>query len=384
MIRVVVITGTRSEYGILKPVLARISTSKNLELLLVVTGMHLAPEYGETVREIESDGWEIAAKVEMQLSSDRSPAMAKSLGIGVYGLTQELERLLPDITLILGDRIEAFAGATAGLFTRSVVAHIHGGEVTRGGWDEYMRHAITKLSHIHFAATQQSRERIIRMGENPNYVYFSGTPGLDAIQNYSDFPLERLSEKIGFELPECFGLWVQHPVSSHPETALAEMRETYQALEESNIDCLQIYPNADAGSRSMIEEIKTWQRQRGWKALVTVSREVYCNLLKRCAVLVGNSSSGIIDAPAFGVPVVNIGERQQYRERAENVLDAEPRRESIKKALQRALYDEGFLKQCRACQNPYGDGKAAERIVNVLERIDLKNAIEEKGIMHST
>ena len=378
MRQIAVITGTRAEYGILKPVLEKIQNSSQLNLHLVVTGMHLSPDYGFTVREIEKDGFPIAARVEMLLSSDTTAAMGKSLGIGITGLTQELERIHPDVVMVLGDRIEAFAGALAGLFCGAVVAHIHGGEITQGGMDEYMRHAITKLSHIHFPATPKSLERILAFGENPDFVYCAGTPGLDAIHTFPEYTHQELSDRLGLPLPDRFILMVQHPISTHPETAALEITETLTVLEDANIPVLLGYPNADAGSREMIKVIKSFEKKEWLTTFVNVPRDLFCSLLKRCIALVGNSSSGMIDAPAYGVPVINIGERQQGRERGCNVIDVLPQRESIREALVKVLTDTDFIDQAQNTDNPYGDGHASARICKTLEDVDLTKAKLQK------
>ena len=371
---VAVITGTRAEYGLWKPVLERIEASPRLEGALVVTGMHLSPAFGMTVREIETDGFPIAARVDMLLQGDSMAAMGKSAGIGLYGLSQELERLQPEAVLILGDRLEAFAGAAAGLFSGAVVGHLHGGEVTEGGLDEYMRHAITKLSHLHFAATPKSRERILRLGEHPDCVFVTGTPGLDALMQYPALSRVDLSERLGMNVPETFLLIVQHPVSTHPETTGAEMNETLAACRATGLPAFLVYPNADAGHRGIIQAIQD-QKESGWlTSFVTLRRPLFCNLLRQAKVLVGNSSSGMIDAPAYGTPVINIGERQKDRERGENVIDAPPERNAIAGALQKALHDEDFREQCRSTKNPYGDGHASERIVEILETADWDKA----------
>lgn len=378
MRKIAVITGTRAEYGILKPVLKKIEHSPKLELCLIVTGMHLCPDYGYTVEEVITDGFTIAAKVEMILSSDTSAAMGKSVGIGMTGLCHEIERLHPDIVLVLGDRIEAFAGATAGLFCEAAIAHIHGGEITQGGLDEYMRHAITKLSHIHFPATPKSRDRIIQLGENPDFVYTVGTPGLDAILSFPDLSNADLSQRLGIPLPDRFILLCQHPISTQSESAVKEFRETLTALQETHLPTILIYPNADAGSRKMLDEIRMRDKEDWLTTFTSLPREVYCNLLKRALMLVGNSSSGMIDAPAYGVPVINIGERQAGRERGDNVLDVLPERKAISQAIHRALTDVDFIEKAQNTENPYGDGKASERICKTLENVDLQKAKREK------
>jgi GDP/UDP-N,N'-diacetylbacillosamine 2-epimerase (hydrolysing) len=383
MRKIAVITGTRAEYGILKPVLEKILASKKLELSLIVTGMHLMPEYGFTVREIEKDGIPIAARLEMILSSDEMAAMGKSLGIGITGLIQELEHIHPDVVLVLGDRIEAFAGATAGLFQGAVVAHIHGGETTEGGLDEYMRHAITKISHIHFPATPLSRKRILDMGENPDFVYCVGTPGLDALLQFPKYTSRVLENKLGVKIPTKFALFIQHPISTHPKTAAKEIKESLAVLDEQNLPTFAIYPNADAGSREMVHVIKEYEKKEWLTTFLNLPRELYCNLLQRALVLIGNSSSGMIDSPAYGVPVINIGERQKGRERGDNVIDVEPKRAQIKKALQTVLTDTDFIEKASKTENPYGDGKASDRICRTIENVDFKKAKREKWFVPS-
>ena len=380
MKRVAVITGTRSEYGILQPVMERIQSSTRLELSLVVTGMHLSPEYGLTVRDIESGGLKIDARVDMLFSSDTKAAMAKGLGIGIYGIAHELERLQPHIVLVLGDRVEAFAGAISGLFCGAAVAHLHGGEVTEGGLDEYMRHAVTKLSHLHFAATERSQERILKLGEHPDFVYWVGTPGLDALLHYPEMSDEELSQHLGVSIPARFALIVQHPISTHPETASEEITETLTALKYSGIPAFLIYPNADAGSREMISVIRQFEAEGWLTTFISVPRGIYCNLLRRTAVLIGNSSSGMIDTPTYGIPVINIGERQLGRERGENVIDVPPVQDEIEKAINRTLTDAKFLEQIKHTRNPYGDGHASEKICAILETVDLAAARKAKKL----
>ncbi len=380
MRRVAIVTGTRAEYGILKPVIEAAASSPHLEMQLLVTGMHLAPEHGYTVREIEADGVPIAARVEMLLRGGTMASMGKGLGLGIYGLTSEMERLRPDIVLVLGDRVEAFAGAVAGLFTNAVVAHLHGGEITRGGLDEYMRHAITKLSHVHFAATKRAKQRILDLGEHPGFVFRTGSPGLDALLRYPRMSEEALSEAIGFPLPERYALVIQHPVSTCPETAAAEITETLEALRESGLPALLFYPNADAGGQEMAGVIQKYEKETWLRTFLHLPRPVYANLLRRAAVLAGNSSSGMIDSAVFGIPVVNIGDRQQGRERGDNVLDVPPERNAIAQALRQALCDAEFLQQARNAKSPYGDGQATPRILHYLESLDLKKAKEKKWL----
>lgn len=380
MKRIAIITGTRAEYGIFKPLLYKMANSDELKPYVLATGMHLSPEYGLTIKQIEDDGFPMGARVDMLFSSDSRAAMAKGLGVGITGLTQELERIRPHVVLVLGDRVEAFAGAISGLFYGAVVGHLHGGEVTRGGLDEYMRHAITKLSHIHFPATEKSKERILNLGENADFVYRVGTPGLDALMEYPEYTDQELSEKLSVSIPGRFALVVQHPISTHPETAGEEINETISALKYSGVHTFIIYPNSDAGSREIIRSIQAVDNEPWIESFPSMPRELFCNLLRRCSCLVGNSSSGMIDAPSFGVPVINIGERQEGRERGDNVIDCPPVRSDIEKAMNRALTDNNFIVRAKNAVNPYGDGKASQRITQVLETIDLKQARNSKRL----
>ncbi len=370
MIRVVIVTGTRAEYGILKPVIDAIDFTPSMDMQLVVTGMHLAPEFGLTVQDIEKDGIAIAARVEMLLSGDSTASMGKSLGLGVMGLTQELERLQPDVVIVLGDRIEAFAGAIAALFCGAIILHIHGGDITRGGLDEYMRHAITKLSHVHCAATESARQRIINMGEHPRFVFHTGSPALDALRQQKILSREDLSQTLGYPLPEKYVLMVQHPISTHPETAAWEINETLLALQSLNLPVILGYPNADAGGRAMRELIRKYEVESWLHTYVHLPRPVYVSLFSHAAVMVGNSSSGLIDSASLGVPVVNIGERQEGRDRGENVIDVSVDRDAIVQAIQKSLNDFEFIEKVKNAVNPYGDGYAADKIVVVLQSLD--------------
>ncbi|HEV8537161.1 MAG TPA: UDP-N-acetylglucosamine 2-epimerase [Candidatus Limnocylindria bacterium] len=367
MERLALVTGSRAEYGILRPVMARIREAR-LELMVVVAGMHLAPTFGETVREIEADGIAIAAKVEMTAISDDPAAMVDTIGRGIAGLGRAMTELNPDLVLVLGDRVEAFAAAIAGAGSNRAVAHLHGGDVSRGGLDESMRHAITKLAHLHFAATEKSRERIVRMGERPDRVFAVGAPGLDAIHTSRRASIGELEKLVGAPLPRPLVVLVQHPVTTRADQAQDEMRETLEALDVEEHTTVCLYPNADAGGRRMIEVIESFRDRRWLHVIPNLEHSAYLSLLAVADVLIGNSSSGIIEAPFFHLPVVNIGERQAGRERGDNVLDVAPRHEDIIRALKRALGDAEFRERVRKGNSPYGDGRASERIVAVLQR----------------
>ncbi len=381
--KVAVITGTRAEYGLLYPVMKAIENNPKLELSMIVTGMHLSSEHGYTVNEIEKDGFKIDAMVDMLLSNDTGASMAKSLGIGIIGITQALEQIKPDIVLILGDRGEPFAGAIAASHMNIPVAHIHGGESTTGGCiDESIRHSITKFVHIHFPATEESAERIKKLGEEPWRIHTVGAPGLDTILNMELIPKERLIRRFSLNASEPLLLAIQHPVTTQPENAAKEMRITLEALAELNIQTILIYPNSDAGGRSMIEVIKEYEHLPFLHTFKSLFHIEYLSLMKIAGVLVGNSSSGIIEASSFHLPVVNIGIRQEGRQHTVNVIDVVHDKTKIIEAINKALHDEIFKKTVRECVNPYGDGKAGMRIAKVLAELEINNSLLQKKITY--
>ena len=380
--RIAVVTGTRAEYGILYPVLKAIETRTELKLALVVTGMHLSHEFGYTVREIENDGFSIEARVDMLLSSDTPAGMAKSIGLGVIGMAQTWEQLKPDIILVLGDRVEPLAAAIAGAYCTIPVAHISGGDATRGGLDEYARHAITKLATIHFATTKKSAERIIKMGEDEWRVHVVGSPALDIILNEPLLSPKKLAERIKLDLSQPLILVVQHPVTTQVDDAPEQMRVTLECIVELGYHTVLIYPNSDAGGRSMIEVIKQYERYPFIKTFKSLPRREYLSLMKVASVMVGNSSSGIVEAPSFGLPVVNVGIRQEGRERGQNVIDVGHDKKEIVRAIRRALKDATFLKQVKKCDSSYGDGKAGVRIAKILSEVELSPALLMKKITY--
>lgn len=383
MKKVVVVTGTRAEYGILYPVLRAIETEPELKLLLVVTGMHLSHEFGYTVKEIENDGFEISARVDMLPSCDTLEAMAESVGRGVTGMAQTWERLKPDIILVLGDRTEPLAAAIAGFYMNIPVAHIHGGDKSTGGHaDDSVRHAITKLAHIHFPATQRSAVRIFKMGEEEWRVHTVGSPALDIILNETLLSAEDLAQQLGLDLCRLLILLVQHSVTTQVEAAAQQMRETLAALVEAGYPVVLIYPNSDAGGREMIRVIREFEKCAAIKTFKSLPRREYLSLMKVANVLVGNSSSGIIEAPSFGLPVVNIGIRQEGRERGGNIIDVGHNKQEIMKAIEKALTDKEFLAEVKKGENPYGDGQASPRIAEILSKLEIRPQLLQKKITY--
>ncbi len=379
--RICVVSGTRAEYGLLRPVMEEIQAAQ-LELRLVIAGMHLSHEFGNTYREIELDGFKVDSRVDMALSGDNNAAMVKSIGIGIYGLTQALEGIAPDIVLILGDRVEAFAAAVSGAGLNKVVAHLHGGEVTRGGLDESMRHAITKFAHLHFVATEKSHNRLNKMGERPETIYQVGAPGLDSVFKAKLYDLAELENVLGVPIRTPFLVAAQHSISTDADSSAKQMKETLEALKAFGCQTVLVYPNSDAGGRRMIEVIESYRREPWLSIFQNLARVAYLSLLRHAAVLVGNSSSGIIEAPSFHLPVVNIGTRQAGRERSTNVIDVPPLRNEIRAAISLALTDEEFRARVKICQNPYGDGHASARVVDVLRKLEITPQLLQKQLAY--
>ena len=366
--KVAVVTGTRAEYGILCPVLRAVEQHPKLQLLLIATGMHLSHEFGYTVQELEKDGFNIEAKVDMLLSNDTSAAMSKSVGIGIIGLAQTWEQVEPDVIVVLGDRVEPLAAAISGSYMNIPVAHIHGGDTGKGGLDESARHAITKFAHIHFPATRKSAERIIAMGEDRWRVHTVGSPALDTILNEPLLPPEVIARSLGLGLSQPVILVLQHPVTTQVEEAPEQMRQTLQAVVEFQYPTVVIYPNSDAGGRRMMDVIKQYEGYPFIKTFKSLPRREYLSLMRVAGVMVGNSSSGIVEAPSLGLPVVNIGIRQEGRERGQNVTDVAHDRAQVLNAIGKALTDKEFLARVKRCKSPYGDGKTGPRIAEILSK----------------
>jgi len=292
-----------------------------------------------------------------------------------------MQKIRPDIILLLGDRSEMLAGAIVGAYLYIPVAHIHGGEIT-GNIDESARHAITKLSNIHFVATEKSAERIIIMGENSKYVFIVGAPGLDDILNSQLIDSKLISDKYGIELSEPLILVIQHPVTSEINEAPKQIHETLNAISELNYQTIVIYPNCDAGGRKIIDAIKQYKYNNKINIYENIPRNDYLAILKIASVIVGNSSSAIIEAPSFKKPAVNIGTRQEGRERAENVIDVDYNKKQIIFAIEKALFDKEFNYKLRNVKNPYGDGKSGDKIVQILSEIKIDNKLLQKKLTY--
>jgi len=378
MRRIAVVTGARSDYGYLWPVMKRIQADPELELLVVVTGMHLSPEFGLTVDQIVADGFEIAQRVEMVLSADTPSAIGKSMGLGLIGMAQAYESLKPDLLVVLGDRYETLAAAAAMMPYGVPIAHIAGGETSQGAVDENIRHALTKLSHLHFVSTEAYRQRIIQMGEEPWRVVVSGAPTLDNLAKLILHDQDELERELGVSFDPQPLLVTFHPVTLEPEQTTQHVDELLSALNAADRPILFTYPNADAQGRMIIDRIEQYiDAHNNAKAIVNLGTRAYFSAMKNAAAMVGNSSSGIIEAGSFGLPVVNVGNRQQGRIHGPNVIDTPCRHDDVLKAIVRAT-DPEFRHQIAQMKNPYGEGRAAEVIVRTIKETPLDQRLRVK------
>ncbi len=372
---IAVVNVARSDFSILRPVMKAIAEDPALDLRTIVAGMHLSPEFGYSAQSIIDDGFEIHERVEMTLSSDTPEAIAKSVGLGTIGFAQVLSRSTPDVMVLMGDRFEFLAAASAALPFRVPIAHIHGGELSEGAIDDSIRHAITKLSHLHFVATEEFRRRVIQLGEAPWRVTVSGAPGLDNLPGLSQISRQDLAELVGLPLEEAPLLATFHPETHSPSETAANLDAMLEAMAEADRPILFSYPNADTAGRRLIAAIEQFCANHDGRHVVpNLGVAPYYNLLSIAAAMVGNSSSGIIEAASFGLPVVNIGNRQQRRPTGRNVIHAPAKPDAIRRALAQATSPE-FRASLDGLTNPYGDGHAAERIVARLCQVDLDETL---------
>ncbi|UUX92257.1 UDP-N-acetylglucosamine 2-epimerase [Methanoplanus endosymbiosus] len=382
--KICVVTGTRAEYGLLKPIIKRIKQDTDLSLQLVVTGTHLLPEYGNTIDLIYQDGFTINAKVPVVIAGDNKEVLPHSIGHGIIGFSQVFEILKPDIVLVLGDRYEIFAAAVAASYSGKVLAHIHGGDKLRGGFDEYTRHAITKISHIHFAATEKSAERIIKLGEIPENVFVVGSPSIETIKSTDFLSKDDLCEKLDLDNNLGIMLFVLHPISTSPESAAKEIDIVLDSIIDFNFQIVLIYPNVDPGSKQIINAIEgySYKYPEKIKIFKNLPHKDYLNVMKIADIMIGNSSSGIIESSAFKIPVINIGHRQEGRESSENVINVNYSKEDILKSIEKCLYDEEFMNKVNNCLNPYGEGNTSIIISNVLKELNIEPNLFSKNITY--
>ena len=368
--RIGVITTSRADYSHLYWPLRELAAHPEVEIGVFALAAHLSPEFGSTLKEIERDGFPIKARIECLLSSDTDTGMAKTIGLAILGLADALTAWRPDLLLLIADRYEMLAPASVALALRIPIAHIEGGEISQGAIDDQVRNALTKLAHIHFTSTPVARRRVIAMGEEPGRVHHAGAPSLDHLRRSALLDRPALEARLGLTLQPPTLLAAYHPVTILKDTT-AEADALFAALAQASGQILFVYPNADAGSRALIERTRALAATRPQTHIfVNLDAVTYWSLLGNVAALVGNSSSGIMEAASFALPTVNVGMRQQGRERARNVLDAPAETSAILAAIQRALSPE-FRKSLSGMVNPYGDGTAAQIIARVLATVPL-------------
>jgi GDP/UDP-N,N'-diacetylbacillosamine 2-epimerase (hydrolysing) len=376
--KICVVTGSRADYGLLRWVMDGIRETPGLELQVIAAGMHLSPEFGQTYREIEKDGFLIDSKVEMLLSSDTPSGLAKSMGLGLIGFGDALQQLQPDLMLVLGDRFEIFSAVAAAMVACIPVAHLHGGETTEGAFDESIRHSITKMSHLHFVAAEEYRKRVIQLGEQPERVFVVGGLGIDNIHKLPLLDHDSLETSLGITLARRNLLITFHPATLEKATSAKQMSELLAALEVlEDTQLIFTMPNADSDSRVLFDVIEKYVASHtNAHAYTSLGQLRYLSCLRHVDGVVGNSSSGLIEAPSFGIGTINIGDRQRGRLRAKSVIDCDPERQSIATALQQ-LYSPGFQKILKTVSNPYGDGGASEKIIRRVYDYPLESILKK-------
>ncbi|WP_443088716.1 UDP-N-acetylglucosamine 2-epimerase [Vibrio sp. SCSIO 43137] len=367
--KVTVFTGTRAEYGLLYWLIKDIQDDPELDLQLLVSGTHLSPEFGETYKQIEQDGFVIDEKVEILLSSDSSTGTAKSMGLGVIGFADALARLQSDLLIILGDRFEALAVAQTAMIMRIPIFHLHGGEITEGAYDDAIRHAITKLSYWHGTSTEEYRKRVIQLGESPERVKNVGAIGLDHLKRAQFMSLEALSDSLSFSLEKPYFVVTYHPVTLGEEPPVESFQALLSALDEfSDHQVILTYPNADDGGRQIIPLLEKYAQDNPSRVLAipSLGQVRYLSAVKYAAAVIGNSSSGIIEVPSFDVPTVNIGVRQKGRLAAKSVIDSEADFHSIKEAINCAV--KGLYRRDKQpIFNPYGAGDTSSQVIDAMK-----------------
>ena len=378
MKKICVVTGTRAEYGLLRWVIEGIRQSHMLELQLVVTGMHLSPEFGMTVNTIEADGFKIDRNIEMLMSSDTAVGISKSMGLGMIGFADALVELKPDLILLLGDRYEIFAAASVAMISRIPIAHLHGGEATEGLIDEPIRHGITKMSHLHFVAAEEYRRRVIQLGEQPDRVFKVGGLGIDNILRLNLLTREELETQLDFKLLPYNLLVTFHPVTLEHNTGANQMKELLATLAElKDTGLIFTMPNADTEGRVIFQLINDFCGQyHNARAYTSLGQLRYLSCLKYLDGVIGNSSSGLAEVPSFKKGTINIGDRQRGRLKAASVIDCAPERVAITRALEK-LFSEEFKNQLTRVINPYGNGGASKKIVKVLETISFDDLLKK-------
>jgi GDP/UDP-N,N'-diacetylbacillosamine 2-epimerase (hydrolysing) len=380
MKNICIVTGTRAEYGLLRGVMAEIERDESLRLQIIATAAHLSHEFGYTVDEIVQDGFTVDRRVEMLLSGDTAGAITKSTGLAVIGFSDALEDLRPDLIVLLGDRYEILAASTAALLHKIPVAHIHGGETTEGAFDEAIRHSVTKMSHLHFTSTAAHRRRVIQLGEQPDRVFNVGGLGVDAIKRIELLSREELEASLGFRFGPKNLLVTYHPVTLGERSSADEFAELLTAIDRQE-DTRVIFtkPNADTDGRAIAEMIDNYVAANAERAVsfVSMGQRRFYSALPFVDAMVGNSSSGLLEAPVFRIATVNIGDRQKGRMGADSVINCEPTAEAIEAAFQH-IYSSEFQEKLKTVVSPYGEGGAAAKIVRTIARTNLDGIVRKR------
>lgn len=377
MKNVCVITGTRAEYGLLKPLIGKIKKDKEIKLQLVVTGMHLSSEFGLTYNEILQDKFEITEKVEILLSSDTSIGISKSMGLAMISFSEVFERIKPDMVVVLGDRYEIFSVASAAMIGNIPISHIHGGEATEGLIDEAIRHSITKMSYLHFTSTDEYRNRVIQLGESPNRVFNVGALGVEIIKNLQFIDKKSLEKQLGIDFDTKVALLTFHPLTLENNTAENQFKALIEALDKfKDLKIIFTKANADTNGRIINKLIDEYVLNNSNKcvAFTSMGQLRYLSAMKYCDFVIGNSSSGILETPIFKKPTINIGDRQRGRIQVESIINCNPVKEEIITAIEKSLSEEFNEGLCKM-KNPYGDGIASKKIIKIIKEILIDDKI---------
>lgn len=379
MKKICIVTATRAEYGLLKQVILKLKAVAEFDVRIVVTGTHLSPEFGLTYREIENDGITIDEKIEILLSSDTSTAISKAMGLAMIGFADYFSRFEPDMLLVLGDRYETLAICCAAMNQKIPIAHLYGGDLTEGSMDEMMRHAITKLSYLHFTNTDECRNRVIQLGEQPDRVFSVGEIGIENIRKEKLMTKAELEESLKFKLDKPYALVTFHPATLENSDSHVEFQAILNACEKfKKMKFIFTKANADANGRVINQLLEQYANQHDNAiAFDSLGMTRYLSAVKYCEMVIGNSSSGLVEAPCFGVPTINIGDRQKGRHQGDSVINCKTEENDIEAAMVLALSEE-FKKIARNAHNPYGDGNTSDKIINKIKELLLNGKIDLK------
>jgi len=377
--KVIYVTGSRAEYGVMRDLLQLINGTPGFTLSLIITGMHTSEKHGNTLQEILQDKLAIRAIINQKPITSVAD-MARSLGELICKITDILEEDKPDIILVAGDRNEALAGAIAGAYMNTLVAHISGGDITSGGHiDEITRHAISKYAHIHFPASQAAASILVKMGEDPSRIFIVGNPGIPTKYHLDAIKKEEFAARYGLDLSLPVIIVLQHSCSNEVADSAKQMKETMNAVRDLGLQSIVIYPNNDAGSEGIIDMIGHYRKYPFIRIYKNLPRDDFLILMATASVMIGNSSAGLIETPAFSLPTVNIGTRQCGRERGDNVLDVDYNRETIRESIKKALYDGDFRERMKRCSSPYTQENTEQKIVKILASLEITDALLRKN-----